>query len=287
MKRYSSGMRVRLAFAVAVHLHPEILIIDEVLSVGDLSFQAKCLDTMRSIAADEGRTVLYVSHNLVTVEHLCPRALLLVDGQLVFDGPTKETVAQYMRVLPHAEPGLTPGVFDLSAADRSGGDYEEVFKGLELRPGGGAPTDTIRMGERLRIEILVEGLDAVPDPVLYLMVGSSGNPTLFRMNSRMVPLDAAHVRRSVETIVVDIPSLPLTPGNYQVHVQLNDGTRMKTVDDVRLAAEFTVAPSDILGNGYQFRSNDGAFFVPWSWEVRPSTADCVNAAPAERGEEKA
>jgi lipopolysaccharide transport system ATP-binding protein len=211
----------------------------------------------------------------VTVENLCPRALLLVDGQLVFDGPTKETVAQYMRVLPHAEPGLTPGVFELSAADRSGGDYEEVFKRLEFRPGGGAPSNTIRMGERLRIEILVEGLDAVPDPVVALMVGSSGTPTLFRMNSRMIPLDAAHVRRSVETIVLDVPSLPLTPGNYQVHMQLWDNER--TVDYVHLAAEFTVAPSDIFGNGYQFRSNDGAFFVPWSWEVRPSTADCVTS----------
>ena len=95
------------------------------------------------------------------------------------------------------------------------------------------------------------------------------------MNSRMIPLDAAHVRRSVETIVLDVPSLPLTPGSYQVHMQLWDGER--TVDYVRLAAEFTVAPSDILGNAYQFRSNDGAFFVPWSWEVRPSTADCVKS----------
>ena len=103
VKRYSSGMRVRLAFAVAAHLDPEILIIDEVLSVGDYSFQAKCLDKMRSIAADEGRTVLYVSHNLVTVENLCPRALLLVDGQLAFDGPTEETVAQYLHMFPRAE----------------------------------------------------------------------------------------------------------------------------------------------------------------------------------------
>src|SRR4051794_35616063 len=86
VKRYSSGMRVRLAFAVAAHLDPEILIIDEVLSVGDYAFQAKCRDKMRAIASEEGRTVLYVSHQLVTVESLCPRSLLLVDGRLTFDG---------------------------------------------------------------------------------------------------------------------------------------------------------------------------------------------------------
>src|SRR3954471_16220860 len=80
VKRYSSGMRVRLAFAVAAHLDPEILIVDEVLSVGDAGFQAKCLAKMKSVASEEGRTVLYVSHNLVTLEHFCPRALLLVGG---------------------------------------------------------------------------------------------------------------------------------------------------------------------------------------------------------------
>ena len=82
VKRYSTGMRVRLAFAVAAHLDPEIFIVDEVLSVGDHAFQAKCLERMKSVAASEGRTVLYVSHQLATVEHLCPRSLLIVDGRL-------------------------------------------------------------------------------------------------------------------------------------------------------------------------------------------------------------
>ncbi len=113
VKRYSSGMRVRLAFAVAAHLDPEILIVDEVLSVGDAGFQAKCLDKMKSIASDEGRTVLYVSHNLVTLEHLCPRSLLLADGRLVFDGPTEETVARYLRTFPTAS-GATPSACSTS-----------------------------------------------------------------------------------------------------------------------------------------------------------------------------
>jgi lipopolysaccharide transport system ATP-binding protein len=270
VKRYSSGMRVRLAFAVAAHLDPEILIVDEVLSVGDYIFQAKCLDKMRSIAADEGRTVLYVSHQLVTVEHLCPRALLLIDGRLVFDGPTEETVAQYRGLIPRAESGPTAGVFDLSAADRSGSLYEEVFKRLEFRPDGGAPSNTIRMGGRLRIEILVEGLDAIAEPVVMIGVGSARTESLLRFTSLMLPLEAAQARRSVETIVLDVPSLPLTPGDYELHVRLQDGGNI--VDDVRCAAEFTVVPIDLLGYGYQFTPNDGAFFFPWAWEVRPSTA---------------
>jgi lipopolysaccharide transport system ATP-binding protein len=269
VKRYSSGMYVRLAFAVAAHLDPEILLVDEVLAVGDANFQAKCLDKMRSISSDQGRTVLYVSHNLASIEHLCTRACLLVDGRMVFDGNTAEAVSRYVHTLPRAR-GLTPGVFDLSAADRSGD--EKVFKRLELRPGGGAPSDTIRMGERLQIEITVEGLDAVRDAMAQVAIDSSMGQCLLRMTSRMVPLAAGCPRRTHETIVLDIPSLQLTPGDYYLNVQVN-GEHGTHVDKVVRAAEFTVVPADVLGTGYQFDSRDGHFMVPWEWELVPSDDD--------------
>ena len=277
VKRYSSGMRVRLAFAVAAHLDPEILIVDEVLSVGDYSFQAKCLDKMKSIAADQGRTVLYVSHNLVTLEHLCPRALLLVGGRLTFDGETEDTVSRYLHMFPRAERGPTPGVFDLAAGDRSGGEYgAELFKRLEFRPNGGAPSDTIRMGERLRIEITVEGLDAIAEANVHVTVGSSSSECLFRIGSRMIPLEAAHARCPDETIVIDIPSLPLTPGDYHLNVGAHDMRDSTLLDEVHRAAEFSVISADVLGTGYQFVAlKDGHFTVPWEWEVRPSNADRV------------
>ena len=273
VKRYSSGMRVRLAFAVAAHLDPEILIVDEVLSVGDYAFQAKCLDKMRSIADDQGCTVLYVSHNLVTVEHLCARALLLDGGRLTFDGPTEETVAQYLRMFPRAAHGLTPGVFDLAAGDRSGGDYAvELFEQLALRPSGGAPSAIVRMGDRLRIEITVKGLDSVPDANLTISVGSSLTENLFRMSSRMLPLEAAHARCRDETIVIDIPSIPLTPGDYHLNMRAYEAEGSGLLDEVHHAAEFTVIPADVLGTGYHFAaSKDGHFMVPWEWEVRPAS----------------
>jgi len=271
VKRYSSGMRVRLAFAVAAHLDPEILIIDEVLSVGDSSFQLKCLEKMRSIAADQGRTVLYVSHNLVTVEHLCRRTLLLVDGRLTFDGDTEEALSRYLNLAPQGKRGHAAGLFDLAAADRSGDGYEKVFKRLELRPRGGVPSDTIRMGERLQVKIMVEGLDAVPKAMAQVTVGSSLDECLCRMSSRMMPLEAAHERRTDETIVLDIPSLPLTPGDYHLNVQLH-GEDSVIVDNVHRAAEFTVMPADVLGTGYRFASRDGNFMVPFTWEILPSNA---------------
>lgn len=99
VKRYSSGMYMRLAFAVAAHLEPEILIVDEVLAVGDAAFQAKCLARMKSLP-DSDRTVLFVSHNMAAIRQLCERSLLLEEGRVVFDGPTEETIDRYQQSLP-------------------------------------------------------------------------------------------------------------------------------------------------------------------------------------------
>jgi lipopolysaccharide transport system ATP-binding protein len=96
VKRYSSGMHVRLAFAVAAHLDPEILLVDEVLAVGDVAFQKKCLGKMDSIAG-EGRTILFVSHNMSVLQSLCPRALMLVDGRLYRQGPSSEIIETYLK----------------------------------------------------------------------------------------------------------------------------------------------------------------------------------------------
>ncbi len=96
VKRYSSGMKVKLAFSVASHLDSEILIMDEVLAVGDVSFQNKCINRMKKVAEEEGRTVLYVSHNMATVKSLCSRCIVLSHGQLAFEGSTEEAIAVYM-----------------------------------------------------------------------------------------------------------------------------------------------------------------------------------------------
>ena len=273
VKRYSSGMRVRLAFAVAAHLEPEVLIIDEVLSVGDAGFQSKCLDKMRSIASDDGRTVLYVSHNLVSVEHLCPRALLLLGGKLVFDGDAPETVAMHLATFPEAAHGDAHGVFDLVAADRSGTGFDAVFKRLELRPNGAAPSELVRIGDPLQIEIDVDGLDAVPDGLVMITVGSSTTQCLFRMTSRMRRLPAAHERCTHETIVVTIPSLPLTPGDYHIDLQLKGNDQRGMIDHVRGAARFSVVSADVLGTGFEYSAHDGPFMVPWDWELRSSRVE--------------
>lgn len=113
VKRYSSGMFVKLAFAVAAHLNNEILIMDEVLAVGDMAFQKKCLDRMRAAADEEGRTVLYVSHNMSTIRHLCDRCIVLDKGKIIYDGDPETAIAVYM------DHSLGENQVDMSLSEKS------------------------------------------------------------------------------------------------------------------------------------------------------------------------
>ena len=115
VKRYSSGMFVKLAFSVAAHLDSEIMIMDEVLAVGDMAFQKKCLDKMREAAKKDGRTVLYVSHNMNTIRRLCDRCIVLDKGRIVFDGDVEDAIALYLRNI-HNEWSNTQTKFDLRQA---------------------------------------------------------------------------------------------------------------------------------------------------------------------------
>src|SRR5206468_9979154 len=126
---------------------------------------------------------------------------------------------------------------------------------------------------RLRIEIMVEGLDAIHEPNVHVTVGSSLSQCVFRISSRMVPLETAHTRSPQETIVIDIPSLPLTPGDYHLDLGIHDLRDGTALDEVRKAAGFSVIPADVLGTGYQYAPKDGYFMVPWEWELQPSNAD--------------
>jgi lipopolysaccharide transport system ATP-binding protein len=147
VKRYSSGMYVRLAFAVAAHLDPEILIIDEVLAVGDAGFQKKCLGKMEETARG-GRTVLFVSHNMPSIQALCSKAILLHNGGVLFDGPTSKAVAQY---LASVEQVSSRPIED--RGDRVGGDRFR-FTGVEfLDEHARSPCDLLTSGHPVRIRI--------------------------------------------------------------------------------------------------------------------------------------
>src|SRR5262249_24624620 len=139
VKHYSSGMYVRLAFAVAAHLRPEILLVDEVLAKGDEAFQRKCLGKMQDVAS-KGRTVLFVSHSMASVQHLCPKAILIQSGRIEAMGPSNEVIAHY---LSNAQTGSRVSIADWPDRKTTG---EARFIEIELTDDLGNPATTISVG---------------------------------------------------------------------------------------------------------------------------------------------
>jgi len=176
VKRYSSGMKVKLAFAVASHLDSEIMIMDEVLAVGDVNFQNKCIDRMKKVAEEEGRTILYVSHNMATVKSLCDRCIVLSHGMKAFEGPTDEAIAVYMA----NEKLDNTTFFDTSEAKRHPKcNLRHTLQSLEMLEvdscqieyGKKFPFRMIWMSEnadeRLKFKMVINSIDTTPVGVIF------------------------------------------------------------------------------------------------------------------------
>jgi homopolymeric O-antigen transport system ATP-binding protein len=148
VKRYSSGMYVRLAFAVAAHLEPDILIVDEVLAVGDAQFQKKCLGKMEEVASAQGRTILFVSHQMGMITSLCQRAILIEGGQVIFDGGAAETVAKY-----YARDGGTPFAIDYTKLPKKIGDQFATLLSASIEDIDGQPTGEIDIRSDFKIKM--------------------------------------------------------------------------------------------------------------------------------------
>lgn len=159
VKRYSSGMYVRLAFAVAAHLEPEILLVDEVLAVGDAAFQKKCLGKMGDVAT-AGRTVLFVSHNMVAVQNLCNRAIWLDNGQIIEQGDTHQVVAKYLSL---GSQSLSEQIW-LDKETAPGNERVRIHR-LAVRPENGCPGDPISMHTPIVVE--VEYWNLLPDEIIH------------------------------------------------------------------------------------------------------------------------
>jgi ABC-type polysaccharide/polyol phosphate transport system ATPase subunit len=212
VKRYSSGMQVRLAFAVAAHLEPEGLIVDEVLAVGDAEFQKKCLGRMRDVSRGDGRTVLFVSHNMDAVQRLCTRAVLMEHGRAVAAGATADIVAQY---LARADAPSSAGAWiDLSSVERTGTGAARVLQARywsEADAAGGRPFPD----GPLSIGLAIETKAACTIPSLAV--------TLYDLQgTKLVNADTMAVGRTLQLepgthrLTVSIPALQLNPGVYQM-----------------------------------------------------------------------
>ena len=281
VKRYSSGMSVRLAFAIAARVEPEILIVDEVLAVGDAEFQKKCLGKMSEVATMDARTVLFVSHNMAAVESLCDRVLHIEAGRVVFDGTPSDAIAHYLS--SRGPQGVsTPGEFELH--DRRGlADTAPIVRKVTLVSEGHI-TDTVRMGQNLKILADVVGYRDVPMQQLSVSIHAALQQDVTMVSTWMKPGRVPSHREEMERVVIDIDSLRLGPGQYTVSIGVwSYGYR--SFDVVEDAAAFTVVASDVLGSGYAYELGEVVFFTDFDWEVQPQSAinGAVGSDVADRG----
>lgn len=242
VKRYSSGMYVRLAFAVAAHLEPEILIVDEVLAVGDMEFQKKCLGKMGDVAKS-GRTVLFVSHNLALVQSLCDRAAVLSAGRCVFDGDVLEGVQFFLSELRGGNATVC-----LSALEGRGGSGEARLTEIIFENDEGQPTPVVQMGDPLVVVLRFQSQRPLSRVNFGIVVHDQCGQRIFRVQADEVLLESLPSCRSGGEARCRIPELTLVPGYYNVTVGmgLQAGGQL---DHISNAAGFQVVEADVFGTG--------------------------------------
>jgi homopolymeric O-antigen transport system ATP-binding protein len=260
VKRYSSGMSVRLAFAVAAHLEPEILLVDEVLAVGDAAFQRKSLGKMTEVAS-QGRTVVFVSHNLAIIQALCERGVLMERGEAVADGPVKATIDQYLGSLERA---ASDDLLERTDRDRRG-YYDTRIRRVELRGRGHGPPDVIVAGEEATIGIeLTEQLPTMECRIT--IVDGLGQPVT-TFDSEISASSDVRDSELGARIECEVGSLPLLPGRYRLDVLLK--AKRQIQDGLQAAGFFEVQPGVVHGRPTPATGGDGDIVLPHVWRLPP------------------
>jgi lipopolysaccharide transport system ATP-binding protein len=263
VKHYSSGMRVRLGFSVAAHVEPDILVIDEVLAVGDLAFQEKCLQKVDALTQDRSRTVVFVSHSMSSVASLCPRAIRMDSGAIVDDGASGEVISRY-----YGQEHQGTGIDLASRQDRLGSGIAR-FTACHLESQHGQQVGYVRSGDPATVVLRYEcsaGYDGPADLLANIVFSNSKGVRLFG-----VPTDA--IRRTEGQLwakgrlVCRIPGLPLMPGNYELDIALIRNREL--VDKIMGAATITVVEGDPYGTGALPHPHFGDVVIPYSWDYEP------------------
>ena len=274
VKFYSSGMYVRLGFATAISVQPEILLIDEVLAVGDQGFQDKCLHRIRTMQAD-GVTIVFVSHDLDAVRSLCGRALWFDAGKLQSDGAVATVIGDYVQALhdrgmlqgasPTADSPSPLGVETLPTAPlvrRRHGSLIARIVDVTFRDAVGAPTACLQVRASHTLELQYETDEIIPDPVFGFAVYTTAGAHITGTNSALCgqPLAPLSGRGKVSFAM---PDLNLAPGEYVLSVALHSADEQQAYDYQDHAYAFTIKGSRALARG------EGLAFVPGHWEQHP------------------
>jgi lipopolysaccharide transport system ATP-binding protein len=258
VKYYSSGMYVRLAFAVAAHLEPEVLLVDEVLAVGDLAFQRKCLGKMDSVA-DEGRTVLLVSHNMEAILGLCPRTIWINHGQIVQDGPSREVVQQYTKEsMERAAQGGLEG-------KTQQGTGVIKFTGFHLRDSQGRLTPHALCGDPVDMVIDYRSTNGhdLKNVTVWIWILDPLRKPLTCLWSMLTNQDFQRIP-SKGRLVCRLPQVNLAPGSYMVDLAAR--VNLSKSEKLMEAAKLEVMPGDFFKTGRPIQQV-GQFLCNHSWSL--------------------
>ncbi len=261
VKRYSSGMYVRLAFAVAAHLEPDILLVDEVLAVGDAAFQKKCLGKMEQVSR-QGRTVFFVSHNMAAVNGLCSRAVLLTDGAFAGDGEPQSVTEQYLSLAADKGPmvrGVHVNRQSLEAQSREDLRVQDVCVENPCNPQVGP-----RTGDPLRIRIHYDAARHFVAPAFIVSLRDYLGIEIIRLSTRPISaFDLGGLHRHGE-VTLDIERLPLVGGRYFLDVGFaREG--VEWLFNLESIVELDVQGADVYRSGFVLDRTRGMIVVPHRW----------------------
>lgn len=270
VKHYSSGMYLRLGFSIAAHLDPEILLLDEVLAVGDAAFQAKCLDRVTELRR-AGTTIVFISHNLHAVSRLCERTLLLSKGEVLMDGPTNDVIAEYERILFNLTPSTPHGDPVIERPQAA-----EVVS-LTFCDSSNHPTNTFRTGDRLRAVVQYEVTKPIEDAVIEVYFYSIfGNlHSHFSTGTEGPPLTLSQGTGVVEFFC---PEVALEAATFNVDVGIKRrGSRASEFVDCKRAAVLNVNIGKTVA---------GAFHMPHSWALGQTNTPIVGEPMESRNSQR-
>ncbi len=270
VKRYSSGMYVRLAFAVAAHLDPELLLVDEVLAVGDLQFQKKCLGKMNDVTRS-GRTILFVSHNMAAMQGLCSRGLVLDRGRITFDGDINAAVQRYLSALSE-----NAGPATLRDRTDREGTGELRFTAVHFRNEYG-PTESFLTGQSFLAELEYEAPRPLCNVTLFVPVYTQLGQSVFAAWTRVVGQDFASLPARGR-IILEVPRLPLREGRHRLDLFCK--VNRVLADHVREAASFTVVDGDYFGTGNRAPEGWGLVMVDHRFRFAPAEGKNAEPCPA-------
>lgn len=243
VKRYSSGMYARLGFAVAAHVDPEVLLVDEVLAVGDMAFQKKCYDRMKQMIS-RGTTLIFVSHNMRAVQEVCERCIVLYRGHAAFEGPTAQATAEYSNILRKAaterqyegevESGISQRVMT----------HDAVIEDVQLENAAGQSTLTFDSGQEARVRVQVSFKRAAPAPIFAIAIRQPDGRMAFNFTTHWSNVHTPDFSAGTIAEIEYALTFNLTGGTYQLGVDLAYSDLSRYYDRIDRALDFV-----IIGDG--------------------------------------